>query len=198
MILAHPQNKLEEQLIKLFHSTNLPLHFNKTGYKDFTNYQRISLIIIFRLENKPIRDFLFWMKESKWVSWLGLKRIPKKSTFHDWLNLFNIKLIRELINFSVDEEDLNVTAIDGSGIETNFKSSYYKKRLDDFGIKTKNSYHKLDIIVDVYGKKQIIDYSFLLKNRHDSFVAKKLLKRIKFRKYKILADKGYPDYNFIE
>ena len=77
MILAHPQNKLEEQLIKLFHSTNLPLHFNKTGYKDFTNYQRISLIIIFRLENKPIRDFLFWMKESKWVSWLGLKSIPK-------------------------------------------------------------------------------------------------------------------------
>ena len=39
---------MEEQLIKLFHSSDLPLHFNKTGYKDFTNYQRISLIIIFR------------------------------------------------------------------------------------------------------------------------------------------------------
>jgi len=29
-------------------------------------------------------------------------------------------------------------------------------------------------------------------------VAKKLLKKIKFNKCKILADKGYPDYNFIE
>ena len=62
----------------------------------------------------------------------------------------------------------------------------------------KSSYHKLDIIVDVYGKKQIIDYSFLLKNRHDSFVAKKLLKKIRFKKCKILADKGYSNYDFIE
>jgi len=29
-------------------------------------------------------------------------------------------------------------------------------------------------------------------------VAKKLLKKIKFQKCKILADKGYPNYNFIE
>ena len=198
IIQSNFNSELEEQLIKLFHSTNLPLHFNHKGNKQFTNYQRISLVIIFRRENKSIRDFIDWLNESKWFSWLGLKKIPKKSTFHDWLNLFDMKLIRELINLSVDEEDLKVTAIDGSGVEANFKSSYYKKRLNDFGEKTKNSYHKLDIVVDVYGKKQIIDYSFLLKNRQDSFVAKKLLKKIKFRKCKILADKGYPDYDFIE
>ena len=191
-------NKLEEQLIKLFHSSNLPLHFNKTGYKDFTNYQRISLIIIFRRENKSIRDFLDWLKESKWISYLGLKRIPEKSTFHDWLNLFDMKLIRKLINFSADKSSLKVMAIDGSGVSTNFRSQYYQKRLKELGEEVKSSYHKLDIIVDVYGKKQILDYSFLLKNRHDSFVAKKLLKKVKFRKCKILADKGYPDYNFIE
>lgn len=198
IILPKYNNKLEEQLINLFHESDLPLHFNKTGYKDFTNYQRISLIIIFRRENKPIRDFLEDLKESKWISWLGLKRIPKKSTFHDWLNLFDTKLIRELINFSVDKTNLKVAAIDGSGIKTNFRSSYYEKRLKELGEKIKNSYHKLDIIVDVYGKKQIIDYSFLLKNRHDSFVAKKLLKKIKFKRCKILADKGYPNYDFIE
>jgi hypothetical protein len=198
LMLAHPQNSLEKQLLNLFHSSNLPMHFNKTGYKDFTNYQRISLVIIFRRENKPIRDFLEWLSESKWISWLGLKRVPKKSTFHDWLNLFDMSLIKELIDFSVDKNNLKVTAIDGSGIDTNFKSSYYKKRLGDFGKKTKNNYHKLDIIVDVYGKKQIIDYSFLLKNRHDSYVAKKLLKKIKFERCKILADKGYPDYYFSE
>ena len=198
MILAHPSNELEKQLLNLFHSSDLPLHFNHKGNKQFTNYQRISLIIIFRRENKSIRDFIDWLKESKWFSWLGLKKIPKKSTFHDWLDLFDIRLIRELINSSVDKSNLKVTAIDGSGIETNFKSSYFKKRLDDFGVKTKSSYHKLDIIVDVYGKKQILDYSFLLKNRHDSYVAKKLLKKIKFERCKILADKGYPDYEFIE
>ena len=196
--LAHPQNNLEKQLLNLFHSSDLPLHFNHKGNKQFTNYQRISLIVIFRRENKSIRDFIEWLKESKWFSWLGLKKLPQKSTFHDWLDLFDIKLIRELINFSVDKTDLKVAAIDGSGIETNFKSSYFKKRLTEFGEKIKNSYHKLDIIIDTYGKKQIINYSFLLKNRHDSFVAKKLLKKVKFEKCKILADKGYPNYDFID
>jgi hypothetical protein len=197
-ILPEFNNKLEKQINNLFHSSGLPLYFNKTGYKDFTNYQRISLIIIFRRENKSIRDFLGDLKESKWISWLGLKRIPKKSTFHDWLVLYDLNQIKEFIKQSVDKSNLKVTAIDGSGIQTDFKSSYYKKRLKEFGRRIKNSYHKLDIIVDVYGKKQIIDYSFLLKSRHDSYVAKKLLKKIKFEKCKILADKGYPDYEFIE
>ena len=196
--LAHPQNSLEKQLLNLFHSANLPLHFNHKGNKQFTNYQRISIIVLFYRSKKSLRDFTDELFESKWISYLGLKKIPMKRTFHDWLNLFDMELIRKLINFSVDKSDLKVTAIDGSGIDTNFKSSYFEKRLNDFGKKIKNNYHKLDIIVDTYGKKQIIDYSFLLKNRHDSFVAKKLLKKIKFNKCKILADKGYPDYNFIE
>lgn len=197
-ILPEFNNKLEEQLNKLFHSSGLPLYFNKTGYKDFTNYQRITLLIIFRRENKSIRDFLKDLEESKWISWLGLKRIPKKSTFHDWLVLYDLNQIKKFIEHSIDKSNLKVTAIDGSGIQTNFQSSYYRKRLKDFGRRIKNSYHKLDIIVDVYGKKQILDYSFLLKSRHDSYVGKKLLKKVKFRRCKILADKGYPDYAFIE
>ena len=197
MILAHPSNKLEEELIKLFHESDLPLHFNKTGYKDFTNYQRMSLIVIYRRENKSIRDFVEWLKESRWVSWLDLKYIPSRSTFHDWLTWFDTELIRELIDSTVDKSNLKVAAIDGTGIQTNFKSPYYQKRLKQFSQKIKESYHKLDIIVDTFRKKQIIDYSFLLKNRHDSFVAKKLLRKIKFKRCKILADKGYPNYDFI-
>ena len=93
---------------------------------------------------------------------------------------------------------MKVVAIDGSGVQANFQSQYYQKRLKDFKKNIKRNYNKLDIIVDTYGKKQIIDYYFLLKNRHDSFVAKKLLKKIKFKKCKILADKGYPKYDFID
>lgn len=199
IIQSNSNSKLEKELLNLFHSSNLPLHFNHKGNKQFTNYQRISLVIIFRREKKTIREFVDeFLPESRWSSWFGLKKIPKKSTLQDWLDLFDTKLIRELIDLSVDKSNLKVTAIDGSGIDKNFKSDYYKKRLNDFGDKIKNSYHKLDIIVDTYGKKQIIDYSFLLKNRHDSFVAKKLLKKIKFKKCKILADKGYQNYDFVD
>ena len=156
IIQSNYNNELEKQLIKLFHSSDLPLHFNHKGNKQFTNYQRISLIVIFRRENKSIRDFIEWLSESKWFSWLGLKKLPKKSTFHDWLNWFDMELIRELIDFSVDKTDLKVTAMDGSGIDTNFKSSYFKKRLNDFGEKIKNSYHKLDIIAGTYGKNRLL------------------------------------------
>jgi hypothetical protein len=198
IVLPKCSSKLEEELVNLFHKSDLPLHFNHKGNKQFTNYQRISLIVIFRRENKPIRDFIEWLEESKWFSWLGLRKTPKRSTFHDWLILFNNQLIRKLINFSVDKSNLKTVAIDGSGVQTNFKSPYYQKRLKELGKNIKESYHKLDIIVDTNGRKQIIDYSFLLKNRHDSFVGKKLLKKIKFKRCKILADKGYPNYDFIE
>ncbi|MFQ5531791.1 MAG: transposase [Candidatus Nanoarchaeia archaeon] len=198
IILPRYNSKLEEQLINLFHSSNLPLYFNETGYKDFTNYQRISLIVLFKRSKKSIRDFIDELKESKWPSWLDLKRIPKKSTFHDWLKLFSTTLIRKLIYLVTDTSDLKIAAIDGSGIQSNFRSPYYEKRLKDFNQITKDGYNKLDIIVDTFGKKQILDYSFLLKNRNDSFVAKKLLKKIKFIRCKILADKGYPDYVFMD
>lgn len=81
IVLPKYNNKLEEQLIKVFHSLGMPLHFNKTGNKEFTNYQRISIIILFYRSKKSIRGFLDEnLKESKWISCLGLKKIPKKST----------------------------------------------------------------------------------------------------------------------
>jgi hypothetical protein len=70
-ILPEFNNRLEKQLNELFHYLGLPLHFNKTGYKEFTNYQRISLIIIFRREDKSIRDFLKYLEESKGFLGLG-------------------------------------------------------------------------------------------------------------------------------
>ena len=68
--------------------------------------------------------FLAWIKESS-----------RKKHVHDWLNWFDMTLIRKMIDLSIDKSNLKVTAIDGSGIDTNFKSSYYKKRLNDFGEK---------------------------------------------------------------
>ena len=80
--LAHPQNKLRKQLIKLFHSSDLPLHFNKIGNKEFTNYQRISIIILFKQSGKSLRQFIdeeFY--ESNWVSWLGVEEDSKEKHF---------------------------------------------------------------------------------------------------------------------
>ena len=97
IIQSNFNNKLEKQLIKTFHSSNLPLHFNWKGNKKFTNYQRISIIILYFRSKKSLRDFVDEdLPESKWISYLGLKKIPRKSTLHDWLKLFDLKLIRKI------------------------------------------------------------------------------------------------------
>ena len=57
-VINQYSNGLQKELIKLFHNSGLPNHFNKTGYKDFTNYQRISLIVLFKKSNNTIRDYL--------------------------------------------------------------------------------------------------------------------------------------------
>lgn len=196
--LSKPKDTLEKHLINLFHSSRLPLHSNHTGYKDFNNYQRISLIFLFRRSKKSIREFLEELKESKRTSWLHLKRIPSKSTFHNWLMMFSTNMLRKLIRKITDYNNLKITAIDGTGIQSDHQSRYYEKRRNDFKLKNKKPYHKLDVIVDTFGKKQILEYSFLLKNRSDSHVGKKLVKRAKFRRSKITADKGYPDYAFAD
>lgn len=192
------KNNTQKELIKLFHSSGLPNHFNHYGNKEFTNYQRISLIILFKRSKKSIRDFLKEFRESKWLSWLDLKKTPGKSTIHDWLKFFGTKLIRKLIKLVTDTSDLKITAIDGTGIQSNFRSVYYEKRRKDFKLKNNRPYNKLDLFVNTDGKKHVLEYSFLLKNRSDTYIGKKIIKNIKFKRIKIVGDKGYPDYKYEE
>src|SRR3989339_82648 len=170
-------NPLEKELLNLFHQSNLPLHFNKTGYKDFNNYQRISLIVLFRRSKKGLRDFVKELQESRWISWLGLTRIPSKSTLHNWITLFQMKTIRQLFN-QLKPKYSKLTAIDGTGFDSFHRSRYYEKRVGFI----KTPYSKVDLFVDVESKK-IIDFSLVTKHQHDMIAAKQFIKRNSLRKY---------------
>jgi hypothetical protein len=64
------------------------LHFNKTRNKEFTNYQIISIIILFTILKNSLRDFIEELKESKQSFYLGLKKIQKKiNKFNDGTGL---------------------------------------------------------------------------------------------------------------
>jgi len=183
--LAHPQNKLEKEFIKLFHSSNLPLHFNKKGNKQFTNYQRISLIILFRRSRKSLRDFIDELYESKWISWLGLKKIPRKSTLHDWLKIFKMKTITQLFSH-LKPKSSSLTAIDGTGFDSFHRSRHYEKRAGF----TQMPYAKVDLFVDCATKK-IIDFSLVNKHQHDIVAARQFVKRNNLENIKILCDGAY-------
>ena len=178
-------NKLEKELIKLFHSSGLPLHFNKTGNKEFTNYQRISIIILFRRSKKSIRDFVDELSESKWVSWLGLKKIPKKSTLHDWLKIFNMKDIRKICKVLLPKK-IKLTAIDGTGLDSWQRSRHYEKRIRASPM----PYAKVDLFIDVETRK-ILDFSLICHRQHDVKVAEKIFKRFGLKEVIILGDGSY-------
>jgi len=189
--LAHPQNKLEKELIKLFHSSNLPLHFNKKGNKQFSNYQRVSLIILFRKSKKSIRVFIEELYESKWISWLGLKKIPKKSTLHDWLKIFNMKIIRKICKILLPKK-VELTSIDSTGIDAWQRSRHYEKRCEEFKKKKlpPMNYAKTSLFVDV--KNQIIlDWDLVMSREHDVKIAERIFKRNSLKGIRGLGDKGY-------
>lgn len=179
-------NIMNQELINLFNSSGLPLHFNKTGNKEFTNYQRISLIIIFRKSKKSLRDFIEELNESLWPKWLGLIRIPGKSTLHDWIKLFSMKTIRQLFSL-LRPKKVELAAIDGTGIDSWMRSRHYEKRVADLKALP---YAKLDIFIDVK-KRMLLDFDLKMSREHDAKVAKRIFKRSELKGVIILADRGY-------
>ena len=195
-ILSGFNNQLEEELVKLFHSLNLPLHFNKTGNKEFTNYQRVSIIILFQRSKKSLREFIVEFQESKWVSWLGLENIPKKSTLHDWIMMFDIKIIRK-IGKALLPEKIKLTSIDGTGFDSWQRSRHYEKRALEIGRLPYMPYAKAGIFIDVKSQS-IIDFEFITTNRHDVKLAEKIFKRNTLKNIIGLGDKGFDSENLHE
>ena len=196
IILPKFNNKLEEQLINLFHLSDLPLHFNKTGNKEFTNYQRISIIILFQRSKKSLRDFVVEFQESKWISYLGLKKVPKKSTLHDWLKIFDMKIIRKISKVLLPKK-IKLTSIDGTGFDSWQRSRHYEKRSEEIKPLPKMPYAKADLFIDV--KTQIIlDFNFITYREHDVKGAEKIFKRNKIKDIIGLGDKGYDSENLHE
>ena len=183
-------NPLEREIIKLFHQSGLPLHFNHKGNKQFDNLQRISLIILFRRSKKALRDFVKELEESKWISWLQLIRIPSKSTLHNWIKSFQMKTIKQLFNI-IKPRKSKLTAIDGTGFDSFHRSRHYEKRVGF----TQMPYSKVDLFVDVKSK-EIIDFSLVTHHQHDIVAAKQFIKRNSLKNIIVLCDGGYDSEGF--
>ena len=123
--------KIHEQILKLCHSIELPLHDYYRGCKLFTNYQRVALVILFIRSRKSLRDFVSELVESKWPRWLGLRELPGKSTLHDWIKKWDVAWLREILNSSVAQQKPSVMAIDATGFDSWQRSRHYEQRVEE-------------------------------------------------------------------
>jgi hypothetical protein len=163
----------------------LPLHFNKTGNKEFTNYQRVSIIILFERSKKSIRDFIDEFYESKWVFWWGLKKIPKKSTLHDWLKIFKLEWIRKIGKMLLPKK-VNLGVVDGTGIDSWQRLRHYEKRVGEIQ-SPPMPYAKIDLFADVETRK-ILDFNLVCRRQHDIIATEKMMKRNKLKEVIILGE----------
>ena len=183
--------RLHEQIIKLFHKSDLRMHENFFGSKVYRNYQRIALIVLFQRSRKALRDFVSELKESLWVRWLGLQEIPSKSTLHNWIRKWDVSWTRNILKKTISEENPSLMAIDATGFDSWQRSRHYERRLRDFKVKNPNlPYAKADILVDTKNKL-IYDVVLRVKPRHDTLGATTMIKRLKHKNVLILADRGY-------
>ncbi len=183
--------EIHEQIIKLCHKLVLPLHYNRKGPKIFTNYQRVALIILYLRSKKSLVDFLKELRETKWISWLGLKEIPGSSTLNDWMKLFDLSFIRSLLLNQVADERPNIMAIDATGIDSWQRSRHYERRIKQCGFREDHMpYAKADILIDT-DTLLVHDWVLRVKPRHDVLGAETILKRMTAKDVLILADRGY-------
>lgn len=181
-----PVNGLHDQILKLCHRMELPLHYNCKGPKTFTNYQRIGLIVLFLRSKKALRDFIAELYESRWPRWLGLREIPGKTTLHDWIALFSTPIVRTLNALLLEEEEPQTMAVDGTGIDSWQRSRHYAKRIGEPPM----PYAKLDVLIDT-GTLFIHDFLLTMKPRHDVVAARSFFTKLQRKDRLILADKGY-------
>ena len=185
------ETKLHKQILKVFHASGIRLHDNKLGSKVYTNYQRVALIVLFMRSRKALRQFVSELVESKWPRWIGLKEIPSYRTLHHWLTKWDLSWVRKILENTISKEKPSLMAIDATGFDSWARSRHYSKRLNDFKIRNPHlPYNKVDLLVDTK-TKLVYDFVLRTKPRHDVFGAKTIIKRFKFKKTLILADRGY-------
>lgn len=189
------ENKLQEQLLKLFHSVESRRFSNRLGPKIYCNFQKFALIVLFKRSGKALRKFIQELPESRWIKWLGISEIPSKSSLHSWIKQYSTQSLREIVQTLLKHEKPSLMAIDATGLESWQRSRHYENRLKDFGIRNPyKPYVKVDFLVDTE-TLYIHEYRIRIKPRHDVLGAKEIFNRTRLKGVKVLADKGYDSEN---
>ena len=127
-IIPRKKRLFKDELNDIILSLNLPKYSNKYGNKQFTVAQKLSIVILYFRSKLSLRDFCDNINyESSWPRDLGLKYRITKSSVNRWIKEFDLKLIKEILNQTNKGDKPKIMGIDGTGLSSKYKSSYYEK-----------------------------------------------------------------------
>ena len=178
------EKKLVNKVKRLIRKAGLPRYLHRFGPKKYEFWQH-GLAYIVKQECR-----LGYRRVTRIMRGLGME-VPCPSALCMSFHKMPLELWQKLLKATASNP--YIAAIDGSGMSRPLPSPYYYRRIDkpypvDIPL-------KVSIAVDTKTKK-ILAIRLRSKKSHDIRDAKYLIKRIKKKPVKIVADKGY-DANWL-
>ena len=174
------EQKLVNKIKRLIKRVGLPRWLHRFGPKKY-EFLHHAVAYIVKQECK-----LGYRRVTKLLRWFGFK-CPCPSALCTSFNRLPLQLWQRLLKATTNN-NLNLVAIDGTGMSRPLPSPYYYKRIDKpYPIEIPL---KLSIAIDTRTKK-ILSLRLRAKRSHDIKDAKYLIKHLQRKPNKIVADKGY-------
>jgi len=174
------KNKLINKVKGLIKKAGIPRWLHHYGPKKYLFWHH-ALALIIKQECR-----LGYRRVSNLLRSLGFK-VPTYSALAKMAKRVPLMMWQRLLSATINN-NVNIVAIDGTGMSRPLPSPYYYKRIDkpypvDIPL-------KLSIAVDTKTKK-ILSLRVRAKTAHDIKDAKYLIKRLPSKPRKIVADKAY-------
>jgi hypothetical protein len=173
------ENKLVNKVKRLIRKAGLPRWLHHFGPKKYEFWQHAIAFLV----KQECR--LGYRRVTRLLRGLGLN-VPCPSALCMSFRRIPLNLWQMLLDMTTTKP--YIVAIDGSGMSRSLPSPYYVRRIDKpYPIEVPL---KTSIIVDTRTKK-ILAIRLRAKRAHDIKDAKYLLKRLRHKPVKLVADKGY-------
>ncbi len=172
--------KLIQKVKHLIRKAGLPRWLHHYGPKKYEFWQHAVALIVKQECRLSYRRVAYLLKELGMdiPTYSALAKMTKRVPLNIWQ-----RILKATIGFN-----LNIVAIDGSGMSRPLPSPYYYKRIDKpYPVEIPL---KLSIAVDTRTKK-ILSLRLRAKKAHDIRDAKYLIRHLPSKPKKIVADKGY-------
>ena len=163
---------------------SIPKYFSKFSNKIYCNHQKMILLVLKQKLRTTYRDLIEILKISDIPLYLGLKRIPHRTT----LIKFAKKIKPRLLNLLLPYRKAKHVAVDATGFELEKKSYYYRTAWNSNRRRKAKRYMKLSLSVDT-DKCLILGHKIRKKFRNDTFDFINTVKDLEVKK--VFADKGY-------
>ena len=177
--------KLIEEYISLSKKA-LPEYSCKFSRKDFTQHQLLVLVLLRVKLKKTYRNFKDLLEIIKHEELLGLKKIPNFTTI-DKFFLRKKNCVFSLLLKLSSKSSGKVYAMDATGFDRRHSSRHYTKRC---GMRIKSM--KTTVIVDTDTFNAVAIHA-TASRKHDTKIAKEMLRKLKDPPDFMAMDKGYDD-----